>query len=70
MILVTHDIDEAVFLADRVVLMSRRPGTIKQIVANTSPRPRKRSGQDYIRLRNQIYQEFFAEFETDIEYFI
>ncbi len=70
MILVTHDIDEAVFLADRVVLMSRRPGTIKQIVANPSPRPRKRSGQEYIRLRNQIYQEFFAEFETDIEYFI
>jgi ABC-type nitrate/sulfonate/bicarbonate transport system, ATPase component len=70
MILVTHDIDEAVFLADRVVLLSKRPGTIKKIVKNEIARPRRRNDYDYIQMRNEIYSEFFAEFQTDIEYFI
>lgn len=70
MILVTHDIDEAVYLADRVVLMSQRPGTIKKIVTNDVPRPRSRKNPEYTKIRNEIFEEFFAEFETDIEYFI
>lgn len=70
MILVTHDIDEAVYLADRVVLMSQRPGTIKRIVRNDVPRPRNRKNPEYTKIRNEIFEEFFSEFETDIEYFI
>ncbi|MDF2986843.1 MAG: ABC-type nitrate/sulfonate/bicarbonate transport system, ATPase component [Eubacterium sp.] len=70
MILVTHDIDEAVYLADRVVLMSQRPGTIKRIVKNDVPRPRNRKNPEYTKIRNEIFEEFFSEFETDIEYFI
>lgn len=70
MILVTHDIDEAVYLADRVVLMSQRPGSIKKIIKNTVDRPRSRSNPEYIKIRNEIFEEFFSEFKTDIEYFI
>ncbi|MFT8890141.1 MAG: ABC transporter ATP-binding protein [Ethanoligenens sp.] len=70
-VLVTHDIDEAVYLSDRIVLMSKRPGTIKKIVTNELPRPRRRSSEEYANIRNQIYAEFFSEFNTEeIEYYI
>ncbi|WP_413741127.1 ABC transporter ATP-binding protein [Sodalis sp. RH15] len=60
MILVTHDIDEALFLADRIVIMSPRPGTIKRIVSVDLPRPRDRAGAHLTALRQSIYREFFS----------
>lgn len=70
MILVTHDIDEAIFLGDRVVIMSSRPGTVKRTVPIDLPRPRDRSSYEFVQIRREIYQEFFAEAEKPFAYTI
>ena len=56
-IFVTHDIDEAVQLADRVVVMSARPATIQQIVNIDIPHPRDISSAHYLELRDGIFQQ-------------
>jgi NitT/TauT family transport system ATP-binding protein len=56
-IFVTHDIDEAVQLADRVVVMSARPATIQQIVTIDIPHPRDISSARYLELRDGIFQQ-------------
>jgi sulfonate transport system ATP-binding protein len=63
MILVTHDIDEAIFLGDEVVVMSSRPGTIQRIQPVDLPRPRDRSSTEFVALRRSIHQEFFSRSE-------
>jgi NitT/TauT family transport system ATP-binding protein len=56
-IFVTHDSDEAVQLADRVVVMSARPATIQQIVNIDIPHPRDISSARYLELRDGIFQQ-------------
>jgi sulfonate transport system ATP-binding protein len=58
MILVTHDVDEAVYLGDRVVTMAPRPGRIQRIVDVALPRPRDRADARFIRLRDEIIADF------------
>lgn len=70
MILVTHDIDEAIFLGDRVVVMSNRPGSIRRIVPIDLPRPRDRSSYEFMQVRKVIYEEFFQQEEKPFAYTI
>lgn len=68
MILVTHDIDEAVYLGNRVVVLSSRPGRIKKIVPVELSRPRDRSGYDFTYIKGEIYDEFFTKVENPFSY--
>jgi len=56
-IFVTHDIDEAVQLADRVAVMSGRPANIRKIVEIDIPHPRDISSPRYLELRNGILEQ-------------
>jgi NitT/TauT family transport system ATP-binding protein len=50
---VTHSIEEALYLGDRVVIMTARPGRIKQELRVTTPRPRDITGAEFSALRKQ-----------------
>ncbi len=60
---VTHSVDEAVFLSDKVVVMTRSPGRIKQIVDIDLPRPRRRAEL----LLDSRYQKYVVDIERMID---
>jgi NitT/TauT family transport system ATP-binding protein len=60
---ITHSIDEAVLLADRVVVMSPRPGRVERIIDVSSPRPRGLDGRkraEFIAISQEITEIFLA----------
>jgi len=53
---VTHNIDEAVFLAEKVIIMGADPGRVKDTLAINLPRPRNRTDAEFCRMRRHILQ--------------
>ena len=55
-LLVTHDIDEAIYMSDRIIIMTPRPGRIDQIIRVELDRPRHRSSSEFLHLRGEILE--------------
>jgi len=53
---VTHDVDESIQLADRIVVLSARPGRIADIVEVDLPHPRDLGSPEYGRIKNRLYE--------------
>ncbi|HUU06899.1 MAG TPA: ABC transporter ATP-binding protein, partial [Thermoplasmata archaeon] len=60
---VTHSVDEAVFLADRIVVMTARPGKVKEVIPIPVPRPRDRTSPEFISVRGRVLSVLETEFE-------
>ena len=60
MILVTHDIEEAVFLGDSILVLSSRPGKIRKQLSVQLPEPRNRNSEEFLQIRKIIYEEFLG----------
>jgi ABC-type nitrate/sulfonate/bicarbonate transport system ATPase subunit len=56
MVFITHDIDEAIYMSDRIVIMTPRPGRIERIIDVSLARPRERSSTEFLRLRGDILE--------------
>jgi NitT/TauT family transport system ATP-binding protein len=67
-IFVTHDIDEAVLLADRIVIMTSSPGKIKSVINVPMGRKRDRTSEGFLKIRDRVFIEFKMKQEFEVEY--
>jgi sulfonate transport system ATP-binding protein len=67
MLLVTHDIDEAIYMSDRIMIMTQRPGRIDREIDINLVRPRDRTSESFLRLRSEILEHLhLAGKSTDV----
>ena len=69
-IFVTHDIEEAVYLADRVVVMTPNPGKVKGVLTVPLHHFRDRTSGDFLLVRDKIFDLLNMKMEDNIEYTI
>ncbi|MEE1155909.1 MAG: ABC transporter ATP-binding protein [Methanobrevibacter sp.] len=60
-VFVTHDVDEAVYLADKIVLLDKNPGKIAEIISVDLERPRKRDSQEFLAIQESIVSKLDME---------
>jgi len=56
MVLVTHDIDEAIYMSDRIIVVTPRPGRVERVIAVDLERPRIRNSPRFLELRAEILE--------------
>jgi len=64
-ILVTHDVEEAVFLGDKVVVMAPRPGRIRRVLPVPLAHPRQRASLEFAAIKADVMSEFGSDAATD-----
>jgi sulfonate transport system ATP-binding protein len=70
MLLVTHDIDEAIFLADRIVVMQSKPGRVKTIIPIAMQHPRSRTSTTFLEYRKQVLEALSESEHAEVAYSI
>ena len=60
-VFVTHDVDEAVYLADKIVLLEKNPGKIAEVISVDLERPRKRDSQEFLKIQESIVDKLDME---------
>ena len=56
MVMVTHDVDEAIYLSDRILVMTTRPAKIETSISVEFSRPRARGNPEFLQLRSRILE--------------
>lgn len=67
MVMVTHDIDEAIYLGDQIVIMSARPGEIKEIIHTDKYAKLHRDSAEFGVYKKKIYDYFFEDADNEDE---
>ena len=72
MLLVTHDIDEAIYLSNRIIVLSAKPGLVKADIKVELSKPRERSSVEFMEMRRRVMLELFEQQNAahNIEYYI
>lgn len=65
-LLITHLIEEAVFLADRIVIMGTNPGRIREVVRNPVPHPREYNSANFLAFVRELHQVIVSEHLPDL----
>ncbi len=60
-VFVTHDVDEAIYLADKIVIMDKNPGKIKEVFDVDMPRLRKRESEEFIKIQEEVLDKLNVE---------
>jgi ABC-type nitrate/sulfonate/bicarbonate transport system ATPase subunit len=66
-VFVTHNLEEAIFLGDRILVLTNKPATIKADVAVSLSRPRNPLEPDFVALRAELVRHLHSEFEAEPE---
>ncbi|GAE86761.1 ABC transporter ATP-binding protein [Acetivibrio straminisolvens] len=69
-VLVTHDIDEAIYMSDRIVIMTPRPGKIQETIKVEIGRPRRRNDPDFFKIRSKILEILHFAKEEQLSYYL
>lgn len=62
-IYVTHSVEEALYFADRIIILADRPGIVKSIVKINLPRPRRLDSEDFVDIRKHLLDGLKVEVE-------
>lgn len=69
-VFVTHDIEEAVYLADRIAIMAANPGRIHAVLPVQMSRVRERTSDDFILMRDRVFAAMHMKPEHPLEYYL